>query len=359
MFSLRQVARNGDRLRLGLSLPIRQFSISHTVAAENDGQPATRPPPKTNSPATPRSPRANKPPGNKPPGTRPPGSRPPGTRPQNQNQNRPRPAKALDARSFAAPRAGGEQPRIIRNPRMRTGAGAGPNRGGKPGQGKGKPMGKKGRGKTFGRRNSKQNEKDDSEDITAAAIDQIELDQVMKARPAPIRYEPKDIDVEALQDTWPAFPTDRAASSAAVAEKLASLSGRYANGYIPPYELGRRLWKGENVLFNTEKEKSEAMEEVMRLSQVRADKISQKKGDLVEPKNVEFAGINAKDTKSLIDTYASGKYPSVEVGKDQPAVLAEVMKNLRNNGTYQTAGKRPQFLAKVEALMASSRVKRT
>ncbi|KAJ5728564.1 uncharacterized protein N7483_003072 [Penicillium malachiteum] len=341
MFSLRQVARNGDRLRLGMSLPIRQFSISHTVAAENDGHSATL------------APRTS------PPGTRPPGSRPPGTRPQNQNQNRPRPAKALDARSFAAPRAGGEQPRIIRNPRLRTGAGAGPNRGGKPGQGKGKPMGKKGRGKAFGRRNSKQNEKDDSEEITAAAIDQIELDQVMKARPAPIRYEPKDIDVSALQETWPAFPTDTAARSAAVAEKLASLSGRYANGYIPPYELGRRLWKGENVLFNSEAERSEAMEEVQRLSQVRADKISQKKGDLVEPKKIEFGGLNAEDTKSLIDTYASGKYPSVEVGKDQPAVLAEVMKNLRNNGTYQTAGKRPQFLAKVEALMASSRVKRT
>lgn len=200
---------------------------------------------------------------------------------------------------------------------------------------------------------------DDKEDVNAAAIEKIELDQVIKSRPTPVRYEPEEIDVSTLQETWPSLPTDANARSAAVLEKLSDLSGRFPSGYVPPYELGRRLWNGQNVLFYTDAEKSQAMEEVRRLAQIRADKISQKSGDLVDPKKVEFGGIGAQDTKVLLDTYVSGKYPSVEVRQDQPAVLGEVLKNLRNNGTYQTTGKRPQFVAKIESLLASSRVKRT
>lgn len=267
------------------------------------------------------------------------------------SQNRPRPAKALDARAFAAPRAGAEQPRILRSPRLRSA------RGGKP-QGKAKPANKKNRKKPWGRGSNK-NEVDDKEDVNAAAIEQIELDQVIKSRPTPVRYEPEEINVSTLRETWPSLPTDIHARSAAVLEKLSDLSGRFPGGYVPPYELGRRLWKGQNVLFYTDAEKSQAMEEVQRLAQARADKISQKSGDLAEPKKVEFGGIGAQDTKTLLDTYVSGKYPSVEARKDQPAVLGEVLKNLRNNGTYQTTGKRPQFVAKIESLLASSRVKRT
>jgi hypothetical protein len=137
------------------------------------------------------------------------------------------------------------------------------------------------------------------------------------------------------------------------------LSGRFPNGYVPPYELGRRIWQGQTVLFADEAEKAEAMEEVRRLAQLRADKMSQRKGDLVEPRDVKFRPINAEDTKKLMETFAQGKYPTLEAGKDQPAVLGEVIRNLRNNGTYQTAGKRPQFLAKVESLLSSRRVKRT
>ena len=149
------------------------------------------------------------------------------------------------------------------------------------------------------------------------------------------------------------------ARSATVIEKLSTLSGRFPNGYVPPYELGRRLWKGQSVLFESEAEKAEALEEVKRLSQERADKISQKKGEPVEPREVNFNPIGAKETNQLMETFVQGKYPALEAGKNQPAVMGDVLRNLRNNATYQTAGKRPQFLAKVESLLASSRVKRS
>lgn len=263
----------------------------------------------------------------------------------------------IDARSFAAPRAGGDSPKIIRSPRLRN------IRGGNQAQGrKSKPAASKGGPKARKQprsRGPRQSEVDEGEGARAAEIQQIEQEQATKARPTPVRYDPQDIDLATLKETWPSLPMDANAQSVAVLEKLSSLSDRFPNGYVPPYELGRRLWKGQSVLFHSEAEKAEAMEEVQRLAQLRADKMSQRKGDLVEPRDVKFNAVSAEDTKTLIEIFAQGKYPSLEAGKDQPAVFGEVIKNLRNNGTYQTAGKRPQFLAKVESLLASSRVKRT
>ena len=223
----------------------------------------------------------------------------------------------------------------------------------------------KGKGKNPKRRERRPREakKDDGdlalEEAEEAAINQIEQDQALKERPVPVRYEPRDIDFASLKATWPSVPSDANARSVAVLQKLSGLSDRYANGYIPPYELGRRVWKGESVLFENEAERAEALEEVKRLSQVRADKISQRKGELVEPKEVKFSPVSADDSKALIDKWAQGKYPALSVGKDQPAAIGDVVRNLRNNGTYETAGKRPQFIAKVESLLSSSRVKRT
>lgn len=206
---------------------------------------------------------------------------------------------------------------------------------------------------------TKRKQVDDSEDLNAAAIDQVEQQQLLKARPTPVRYDPKAIDFASLKDTWPSLPMDVDSRSATIIEKLSSLSGRLPNGYVPPYELGRRLWKGQNVLFENEMEKSEALEEVKRLAQVHADKISQQKGEIIEPREIKFSTVTAPDAKALLEAFAQGKYPTLKVSKDQPAVLGDVVKNLRNNGTYQTAGKRPQFLAKFESLLTSSRVKRT
>jgi hypothetical protein len=370
-----QIALHGGRTRLGFSTAIRHFSVSQ-VAAEGQEKPTRtlfmpydtargygahfpckwpvhlsmltynfhtvgqNGPSRVPAPSSPRGPRTL----TKPSAT--------GT------PNRGRPAKVIDARSFAAPRAGGDSPKIIRNPRLRN-----IRPGNQPQGRKSKPAASKkavAKGRKQPRpRGPKKFEVDEGEELCAAEIQQIEQEQASKARPIPVRYEPQEINFSTLKETWPSLPTDVNARSAAVLEKLSILSGRIPNAYIPPYELGRRIWKGQNVLFENEAERTEAMEEVKRLAQLRADEMSQQKGDLVEPRDVKFRAISAEDTKTLMETFVQGKYPTLEAGKDQPAVLSEVMRNLRNNGTYQTAGKRPQFLAKVESLLSSSRVKRT
>ncbi|CAI7651299.1 unnamed protein product [Penicillium pancosmium] len=346
---LRQLARHTEVVRIGLSAPVRPFSVS-CAAREGESKPSApaNSEPRQNAQTKPRRP---------PTQSRGPPSGAPNRRPAN--------LKAIDARSFAAPAAGSDQPRIIRSPRARN------VRPGGQGQGQGqfqrKPFNKKPLAKAKGRRerrprDAKRDDGDETQEAAEeAAIEKIEQEQALKERPVPVRYEPRDIDFSTLKATWPSLPSDANARSAAVLEKLASLAGRFANGYIPPHELGRRMWKGENVLFENESERAQALEEVKRLSQLRADRISQRKGELVEPTEVKFSALNAEGTKTLMEKYAQGKYPVLEtVGKDQPAAMGDVVRNLRNNGTYETAGKRPQFLAKVESLLASSsgRVKR-
>ncbi|KAJ5598253.1 hypothetical protein N7537_008337 [Penicillium hordei] len=339
---LRQISLRCERAKFSLSTPARQFSCTHTVAAEDRTQPSDNRKPNTR-------------PSSATPSHRP---RNPNGPPARTNQYQSRPPRVIDARSFAAARAsGGEQPKIIRSPRSRNvrGGNQPPNRKPKP-SAKAAKAAKVAKGNRNGtRRNAKSSENDEGEDAEAAAIDEVLQEQIIKSRPTPIRYEPQEVNYSTLKKTWPSISTDLNSRSAAVYEKLSGLGGRVANGYIPPHELGRRLWKGQSVLFNNENEKAEALEETKRLAQLRADRISQRKGDLVEPRNVEFSPIDAKTTKSLMATFVQGNYPTCEVGKDGHAVLGEVFKNLRNNGTYQTTGKTSQFMAKIESLVSAGR----
>ncbi|KAJ5491556.1 hypothetical protein N7539_003123 [Penicillium diatomitis] len=349
---LRQIASHGDRAWMGMTaMPIRQFSVSHVAAAEGPakptqprGEPRQRPAP-TGPPRKPR------------PSSRPAPSSSTGMAKGSGAGNtfKPRPARAIDARSLAAaPRTGGEPPKIIRRPRPRTGPP------GKPMLGRKGKLGAKGAQKPRRTKKTRRSAEDfDEDESVAAAIKKAEDERELKMRPVPVPYEPKQIDFAALKETWPALPTTTHARSAAIIERLSTLSGRFPGGYVPPHELGRRLYKGQSVLFETEAEKTEALEEVKRLAQARADKVSQRKGEPIEPRDIKFSAVSQEHTQALMETYVQGKYPTVEIGKDQPAVMGEVLRNLRNNSTYQTAGKRPQFLAKVESLLASSRVKRS
>ncbi|KAJ5375332.1 hypothetical protein N7517_007338 [Penicillium concentricum] len=343
---LRQISLHCERAKFGISTPARQFSCTRTVADEGQDKPSDKPKPNTRPSSgnfmsyKPRDPNA------------PPPRHPNG--PPARDPNAPQLAPTTRA-------SGGEQSKIIRSPRTRNVRG-----GDQPQNRKPKPFGKGAKGvkgakgnRKGPRRGPKTSEKDDGEDAEGAAIDQVLEEQIIKSRPTPIRYEPQEINYSTLKQTWPSIPTDVNSRSAAIYEKLSSLSGRVANGYIPPYELGRRMWKGQNVLFTSENEKTEALEEVKRLAQLRADRISQRKGDLVEPRNVQFSPIDAETTKTLIETYVQGNYPASEVGKDGHAVLGEVSKNLRNNGTYQTTGKTAQFMAKIESLVSAGRNAKT
>lgn len=201
----------------------------------------------------------------------------------------------------------------------------------------------------------RQTEEEDGDDTRAAQIEEFYREQAEEKRPKPVRYDPpRDYNASMLRDTWPSLPVGEMARTGSVLEKLSWMGSRFPDGYEPPHQLAKRLFEGKRVLFTSEEEKAQVMEEAKKLAQERADKLSQRKGDLVEPEDTSFVSVGTEERKALIEGLVQGKSPTLEpLPAGKPPVIGDVLRNLRNNETYQTAGKSSQFLSKLESLLAS------
>ncbi|CAG8019413.1 unnamed protein product [Penicillium salamii] len=330
---LRQLSLRCERVKFGLSTPARQFSYTPSVAEE-------QPQPSAN-----RNPNPNPRPS---PG--------PNRRPHNPNgprstPNNSRPPRVIDARSFAASKAGGgEQAKIIRSPRSRNvrPGGPPPKRTGKPSAKGGKP---KGKGKRNVQRGSKSAEDTAGENAQAALIEQIQQDQILQARPTAVRYEPTEIDLSSLRNTWPQIPTDANAHSASVYQELSRRSGRIAGGHLAISDLGRRLQRQQNVVFHSESEKAEALEEANRLSRHIANQASQRRGELCEAQEVQFrqTGAESPRIQAIMKSRVTGQYPATQSKSDIDPALNQLQEKLRNNRTY--TGQSGKFLDEMKRLM--------
>ncbi|TQB74892.1 hypothetical protein MPDQ_004123 [Monascus purpureus] len=331
----------------GLWFSIRQFSHTQRQAIESKGGSPVRPGPATGSDKSTTS-----------------SSRPPLSRaktspnPRSSAYDRARPQRVVDARSLAASQAGGQPANVLRVPKLRNIRNLIPSRNRKP-----RPQpaaikakaGPKRRESARPRRTRKQSEDEEGDDLRETQIEAVLREQSAKGSQVPIRYNPRIHNFSTLKETWPSLPMDAASRASSALEKLSWLSDRYPNGYVPPHELGRRLFEGQNVLFFSEEEKARAVEEARKLAQRRADRLSQRKGDLVEPEEISFKGISAENREKLLAGIVRGEYPRLEVSTNKSPILEAVSKNLRNNQTYHTAGKSSQFVAKLNSLIVSSR----
>lgn len=257
----------------------------------------------------------------------------------------------FDARSLAAPQTGGRPANVIRNPRLRNSRGS-------PAYGRGprpptRPPALKNK-KGARTRTAKVPDLEGGEDVQKSEIEEGYRKLAERTKIPLSRYTPQTPMITNLERTWPSFPTVSGARDSTVIESLLRLSDRTPNGYIAPHELGQRLFSGQYVHFFDEKEKSQALVEARKFSQQRADKQSQRKGELVEPEKVDYEPMSMDDRGSLVQLLVQGKYAeNKHVGK--AAVVGEVVRNLANNETYQTAGKSSQFVSKLESLLAASR----
>lgn len=200
-------------------------------------------------------------------------------------------------------------------------------------------------------------EEEEGDHERADEVNKVYRELAEKSKPVPIRHDPERPDFSTLRETWPSLPTDADSYARTVSEKLAGLSERYPNGYEPPHELGKRLYDGKSVLFSSDTERAQAIEEARKLAQKHADKLTQEKGDLVEAEDVSFEPISEADRKSLLGSLVKGDYSEREphLAANKQPVFGDIVLNLGNNPTYRTAGKSSQLVAKVESLLSSSR----
>ncbi|KAL4981798.1 hypothetical protein BDW68DRAFT_73072 [Aspergillus falconensis] len=314
---------------------VRQFSISGTLRA--DSSPPDQP--------KPRDPSAAQPKGQSKKLRIPPVL----LKLNNSNVDKLRPRRIIDARSLAASKPGGLPANILRGPRRLGARGGTSIRGRKPSHAKLAPRAPR-------RARQRDSAGEDENPSLTAELEDVYRELAEKTKPTPTRYQPQEPSLQSLSETWPSLPTDITAMTAGIAEKLSLLSERYPNGYVPPYILGKRLIEGKYVRFTSEAERVEALEAAKKFAQEAADKLSQEKGELVDPQAVKFQCVKGGEHKTLIESLAQGKYPTVETARtDKPPVVGDILRNLRNNESYQAPGKRSQFMAKLETLLVSNR----
>ncbi|PKX90894.1 uncharacterized protein P174DRAFT_376460 [Aspergillus novofumigatus IBT 16806] len=274
----------------------------------------------------------------------------------NVTSRRNHPRRVVDARSLAVPKAGSLPSNIIRSVRFqksRTGAQTHGRR--SRTIHRTQTAVPKGRKQGNGRTQRKRTDVEEVDEVSQAEVEEAYVQLSKASVPVPVRYTPQPPESN-LTETWPSLPTGVTARAAGVVEKLSWLSDRFPNGYVPPHELGKRLFEGRSVQFFNQDEKDNAVSEAQKLARKRADTLSQRKGDLVEPEDVGFKQMSALDKRALVEKLVQGNYPKLEtVLADKPTVLTGVVKNLNNNETYRTAGKSSQFISKVESLLASGR----
>ncbi|OJI97726.1 hypothetical protein ASPVEDRAFT_24658 [Aspergillus versicolor CBS 583.65] len=263
--------------------------------------------------------------------------------------DRPRPRRIIDARSLAASKPGGQPANILKGPRRSAG------RGGTSARTR-KPYNSKPASRKSGHFPQKYSSAEDNDTDQIIELENVYRELAEKTNPTRTRYQPEFSDLQSLSETWPSLPTDITATTAGISEKLSLLSERYPNGYVPPYVLGKRLFEGKFVQFRSEEEQAEALDAAKKFAQEAADKLSQEKGELVDPEALTFKGVESAEHSSLVESLVQGKYPTVGIPQaSKPTVIGEVLKSLRNNETYQASGKKTQFMAKLESLLTVNR----
>ncbi|KKZ65332.1 hypothetical protein EMCG_08848 [[Emmonsia] crescens] len=180
------------------------------------------------------------------------------------------------------------------------------------------------------------------------------LEQWERDRPKPVRYNPHGYNIDNLQRTWPALPMGETGPKEALHERLAWMSERYPNGFEPTDLLAQRIHQGKWTYFYSEEEKNEAVALAQKMAAERADKLTDRKGTLVQPEDMSFQPMDETQKKQLVSRLVSGEYKSeqtqwVEEHGARHPVMKNVLRNLANNSTWQAPHK-TQFL---EALSKS------
>ncbi|EGC47367.1 conserved hypothetical protein [Histoplasma capsulatum var. duboisii H88] len=174
------------------------------------------------------------------------------------------------------------------------------------------------------------------------------LEQWERDRPKPVRYNPQGYNIDNLQRTWPALPMGVTGPKEALHERLAWMSERYPNGFEPTDLLAQRIHQGKWTYFYSEEEKNEAVELARKIAAQRADKLTDRKGSLVQPEDMLFEPVNETQKQQLVSRLVSGEYKSeqarwLEEHETRHPVMKDVLRNLANNSTWQSPHK-TQFL---------------
>lgn len=150
-----------------------------------------------------------------------------------------------------------------------------------------------------------------------------------------VPFQPPALSAEALytDGPGPAVVIGERGMTEIVDLQMRILAERPAGGFERNAELAKRLLKGEFVKFASDAEKDAVLKEAERLSADEAARLSERKGEIVEPK---FKGFEPADPKALLRVFypPQGSGATADVRQDE-SVLARMTRGNMRNETYR------------------------
>ena len=182
-----------------------------------------------------------------------------------------------------------------------------------------------------------------------------------------VDHVPEELSLQDLRVDWPGIPTGKIGMIMGVEEKLRWAARRIPHDYETPQELAEKLHRGQELVhFESEQEKEQVLQIARGLAERAAERITERTGEEVTPKDSSFEGIRQKDRVVLAREFIRGEYPPLEGGgkemqtqrekeggRKRPAFLADVMRTLGNNETYH-AKEQEQLLSTIQGLLTAT-----
>ena len=161
----------------------------------------------------------------------------------------------------------------------------------------------------------------------------------------------QNMSLQDLHADWPNTPLSTTGLAESVQQRIEWLAHRIPHGYQTPVQLAERYAKGHLTRFESEEEKETVMKLAADIAQNKAQVVMEKKGTEIKAKDMSFVDVASRPEErgALADRYVRGKYP--ELLKQKMPFLDQIVRNLRNNGTYHDLEKQ-QFMETVQKLMA-------
>lgn len=219
------------------------------------------------------------------------------------------------------------------------------------------PDGQLGSGQRDRRRRPRKREAAESADAEGPQLSDDQLNQMAyDAFKPPDRvtkeHEPVDLTIEDLRADWPVVPSGGEALVEGVMGKMRWMARRLNHGYNTPQELAERLHEGEFMGFESQEEKEQILEAFRERTVQKADRLTDRKGEVVEPEDASFQAMAESERKQFAAQFVKGEYPVKR--KHAFPFMTEVDRMLNNNETYNPKQK-AQLMDTIEALLPERR----
>jgi hypothetical protein len=170
----------------------------------------------------------------------------------------------------------------------------------------------------------------------------------------PIPYEPRNHDTQELRLDWPNTPLTSSGLTESVIQKVTWLARRLPHGHWTPSQIAERYEEGHMIRFASEDEKTKVLELAAQLANARADKMTERTQQAVDPKDMSFQslmdGKHKPETMGVLDAMARGVYQ--QPGKQERAFMDGIVKKLSMNETYKGIDA-DKFMGRVRKLIGS------